>query len=437
VVVVSGALLASAATSAQTLTNPPGTVRGVFGGEGPANPAVTSQQLSTWFDLSGGYDNNEETGAAPGTPATDGYASTFAGALRYWRGRTARSFEASGRVFRNNELDSSASGGELNVIANAEFHRRTGISMTLRAANESARLFGGLGAEFTPLDDVVTPDPVPVADVSPPTGIVTDRWLSFGGSGRVYRNWTPRHRTSGQYNQLRRRPQDGPGLDNAIFQGLLQHDWNTSPNVALLFDYRYDRITQQVLEGVEEPVQSQSAEFGVRYERRLNPVRTFSFSVTGGATLVSAVSTQLANLDATVEPTGMVLTSYSFARNTSINASASRRVSVLSGISLEPFANDIAAVSFTNVLFRRLTAVLSGSVSRGLSVTTSNGSFRATTGTATLQYGFRYGGVFAGYSWYQHRLTDVLTVPGAVPQRFDRQSARAGMTLFLPLFGGF
>ena len=54
--------------------------------------------------------------------------------------------------------------------------------------------------------------------------------------------------------------------------------------------------------------------------------------------------------------------------------------------------------------------------------------FDAVGGTATIRYGFRYGGLFAGYTRYEHRLRDVAPAPGSVMPRFNQSSIRAGVT---------
>ena len=38
---------------------------------------------------------------------------------------------------------------------------------------------------------------------------------------------------------------------------------------------------------------------------------------------------------------------------------------------------------------------------------------------------------------YRHELTDVLNLPGEIPSDINRYSARAGVTIWLPLYGAF
>lgn len=425
--------------AAQTTGSPPGAVRGLFGGGSPPSPGRSTQQVSLWFDLGGGYDQDLGVSGVPDATNLEGYAGTVVGTFRYWRGRTTRNLEASARIFRNTQSaeQTTATGGEVNVGGNL-VGRRAGASMQLRASNDSAVLFGALGPAFPEqpdVDDALTPP-----DVSPPQGIVEDRWLAFGGNGSAYRNWSPRQRTTVQYTQLHRRPRQGQGLDSNYVLGLARQDWTFRPNATFQFGYRFERIQQDVqgsFDVLDAPVQLQTAEAGFRYERPLSPIRTVSFGVTGGATQVFEISTPLANLPGNVEPVGTVTAGYTLTRRWLLSASLGRGVTVLQGISPEPFTNDAASVSVTGVMWGRMTVLVSGTVSRGLAVGPTVGSFEATGGTASVRYGFRYGGVFIGYTRYEHQLQQTLIVPGTIPRRFDQHSVRAGLTIWLPLYGGF
>jgi hypothetical protein len=76
-------------------------------------------------------------------------------------------------------------------------------------------------------------------------------------------------------------------------------------------------------------------------------------------------------------------------------------------------------------------------VSRGLALGQAPGSFDATSTAVTVQHGFRYGGIFVGYSRYDHRLRDLIGSPDTIATQFGRQSVRAGLTIWLPLYGAF
>ena len=423
---------------AQAMTSPPGTVRGLFGGEVSPNPARTSQQVSTWFDIGAGYDNNLDDGDLPPESTVSGYGQTMSGSFRYWRGRTTRSVEAVGRLFSTTSATESAvRGGEVTLSGNLLMGRRAGTSLSVRAANESAQLFGAFGPDFVSVDSPSV-DAVPVSDVSPPRGAVENRWLSLGGTATAFHKWTPRQRTDVRFTALNRRPRAGAeGFDSDAQQLMVVHDWGPWSRGGLTATYRLDRVNQTFFEGVGEPLQTQTLEAGFRYERRFSSIRAVNVSFSGGATQIRTTTPFLGSVDGTFEPTGTFTAGYTLSRQWLVSGTVSRGVTALVGASLQAFANDVATVTLNGLITRRITLAVSGAWSRGVAAGVSEGSFDATSSTATLQYGFRYGGVFAGYSRYTHQLRRLLEVPGSIPPLIDRYSVRAGVTLWLPLYGAF
>jgi hypothetical protein len=289
--------------------------------------------------------------------------------------------EANARLFTNTESagETTATGGELNVMGNLDLGRRAGLFASLRAANDSAVLFGAFGPTFEDEADIdVELDP---PDVTPPQGIVEERWYSVGGMANAYRNWSPRQRTLVQYTQLQRRPAEGDGLDSDLRQGLVRHDWSLRPNTGFLAQYRFEWVQQDigaVADALAEPLRVQTAEGGFRYEHRISPIRTFSVSLTAGVANVLSVATPLANIDGTVEPTGAFTASYTLTQRWLLSANVTRGVTVLQGIAFEPFANNLAAATVTGVMARRVTLVanataLGGRTRIGLRVVRSIG----------------------------------------------------------------
>lgn len=440
-IVGAGLVLSSVMSTAeaQTFANPPGTTRGLFGGDVQPNAARSTRQLTTWFDFGGGYDDNRETAETPVGTELDGYASTVVGGFRYWQGRTTRSLETTGRFFRNSEVASGANsvGGEVNLVGQMAVGRRGGLSLAARAANDSAQLFGAFGGDLAPPDPGID-DGIPVSDVRPPTGIVEERWYTLGATATAFRSWTPRQRTDFQYIQVARRPVEASGLRSDVSQAAVWHNWSYGPDTGLLFTYRFERVGQELAFSTETPpIQAHSVEGGFRYTRRLAPNRTLQFTIIGGGTYVQQVDAALAQIPSNLEPTANAVATYTLTRRWSLSANASRRVTVLAGVAIEPFVNDLASLSLTGLLARRTTIVVNGIVSRGLGLGHALGSFDATSTAVTLQQGFRYGGLFVGYSRYEHRLRDLLGSPGTMATQFDRRSVRAGVTIWLPLYGAF
>lgn len=433
-------LFACLATSAGAQPTPgsAGVVRGVFGGTDRPGPARTTQQFAIWVDLGGGYDQNEDVSSSVDTADLRGAATTMLGGARWWMGRTQRSLEATARVFRNDQRagDTTATGGEVNINGNAQLGRRAGISVGLRGANDSATLFGATGAQAA-LTPAVDPA-LNVPDVNPQQGIVRDRWFSMGGNGSVYRNWTARHRTTVMYSQVRRRPTEQEGLDSDQRLASLRQDWNVRMNTALLAVYRLEQVSQALPEVPNpDPVRTQAIEGGFRWDRRFSPIRAFTFSAQAGATQVLATPLAGSEADGAVEPTGAANISYALSRRWVVAVGATRTVTVLQGASQLPFTSNVASASATGVFGRHVTLSVGGSRSTGGALGSGPGSFEATGATGAIRYAFRYGGLFAGYTAYRHRVLDTPTLPGAIAPRFNQSSLRAGVTLWLPLFGAF
>lgn len=425
------------AAAAQSMTGPPGSVRGLFGAGGPPSPGRTTQQVSTWFDIGGGHDRNEVVGNAAGPTTLEGYATTALGGFRFWRGRTTRSVEATARIFRNDQRAgrTTATGGEVNLTGTMQIGRRGGVNIALRGANDSAVLFGAFGAGATPAAPGIDAE-INVPDVSPQQGIVTDRWYSFGGNAGAFRNWTPRQRTAAVYSQVRRQPTAGDGLDSDQRLASVRHDWMLRMNTGIIGSYRFEQVRQTFPNvAATDPVRTQAAEIGLRYERRFTPNRVLAGTVQVGTTQVLDSAT-LRGADA-FEPTGGISATYTLTRRWSVLAGATKSITVLQGVTQAPFSNELVSLSVNGVLARRVTVTVAGSFSQGSAIGASSGSFEAVGGTATLRYAFRYGGLFAGYTRYEHRVRDVAPAAGAIAPRFDQQSIRAGVTLWLPLYGAF
>lgn len=423
--------------AAQSTTNPPGAVGGLFGVDGPVSQVRTTQQLSTWFDIGGGYDQTTSAGGSVQMADLRGYATTFLVAARYWRGRTTRSIEATSRVFRNQQRTAraTAEGGEAGVIGNLGLGRRGGMNVALRAASDSSVLFGAFGAA-TPVASTVDPG-IDVPDVGPQQGSVDDRWYSLGANASVYRNWTSRQRTTTRYSQVRREPTQGGSAQSDQRLGELFHEWTFRPNFGLLTSYRIERVEQTLgVGGSPAPYRAHAAEGGFRYERRLTPLRTVSATIQAGVTKVLATPSSVTSTG-TIEPTGSVATSYILARRWALLAGASRSVTVLQGLSQLPFTNNVASLSVNGVMLRRVTVSVTGAVSQGVALASGPGSFTAAGTTSTVRYGFRYGGLFAAYTRYEHRVLDVAISSGGVAARIKQSSMRVGVTLWLPLFGSF
>lgn len=434
------ASLPAPAAHAQIPNAAPGSVRGVFGDDGIMNPARTTQQASVWTDLSGGFTRDENRSEVTGTTTTQGPAFTTLGAFRYWRGRSNRSIEANARLFQDTQRsrDLTSRGGEVSAQGQTLRGQRVGLNFSARAANDSASILGrALPSSSLPGADGAVPPALNVPDVSPQQGVLRDRWYTLGATAGAFRNWAPRHRTTLQLFSTVRRPSGGnaPRLSSAQEVVDFRYDWMHSARTGLLVSYRIENLSQSLPgDATDGDARTQALEGGIQWRRDFSPVRRMSASLRAGATHVLA--SPFPGVTDWVEPTGSASVTYSLTNRVTFNATGGRSVLVLPLVSEHAFASNTVTLSTSSVLVNRVTLTLSGSAARGTAIAAAPVAFDTANGSAAVRYTFRYGSVFTGVTRYHHRLNGVTAAGLTVPQ-YDQTSVRAGLTLWLPIFGAF
>ena len=435
--VVAALLVSGVPASAQDPGRPPGSARGLFGAGAQADPGRTTQRLDSTFDLGGGYDSNFFMDAPVDASETQqsGFATTVTGLMRYWRGKTTRSFQAFGRGYVNYQSVSASqfAGGEANLQGTTALGRRSGIVAVIGATYDPAVLSNGFAS---PIDTSV-PTELPTADVLPPVGVAGQRFVAGYGSASFHRMWTPRQRFEAQYSQRRSRPTVGPGLDSDSKLAMMSHSWSFRPTSLLRWTYRYDNNRQDGPDLQFAPVDSHTAEMSAELERRLSPTRSLRFVARGAVTYV-AVEPIIAGRDTgTALPVGGASLRADVSRNWQLLGSVQRSASVLAGITPEPFASNDAELSLNGRVGGRVSLGVGGTLSRGSSIRSESGSFEAVTGFSNLQYRFASCcSVFSSYVYYKHTLEQVAVVSG-FPTVFENHAARVGVTVWLPLYGIF
>lgn len=433
---LSVALLMPAPLLAQQPQQPPGSTGGLFGGYRSLDPNRTSQTLALTVDLSTGYDENvaPDSGGGP-TPALDGRATTANAALRYWLGRTGRSIEANGRGFVNRQAFSAGNmvGGEATLRAAGLFGRRTGADAGFGVSYEPTFLFNGFGGLLAPIEG----EPAP-PEVAPPQGVIEQRWIATQGSASVFRNWTSRQRMDVQFNLLHRRPTEGEGLNSRTYSAVARHAWSLRRSAGLQFSYGFTENQQGDATTSGLPLRTHTLEGGIRLERRVAPERSLVFVATGGSTYAHIERVGGVPAGEYFVPTVSTSARLDVSRTWNVAAEFNRDVTVLEGLTPEPFTGDVAGVRLAGQVGRRLALSIAGAFSRGEALVTRTGSYESLAGTASAQvYIARWCSAFASYSYYEHRTTDVATLQPGFPSRYDRNSVRAGLTVWLPLYGTF
>jgi hypothetical protein len=436
-------LASTTPAAAQLVENasPPGTIGGWFGGRRPLNPNRSSQSLQANIDLSGGYDRDPNAvfaDPALGSPEGSWSAGAAAATARYRAGSIRHNLEAFARgdLTYQGYVRDTLVGGSSSIIGVSRFGRRrlNQLNTHLQAAYQPGFVFGAVSPALP-----VEGQSVPLT-LSPAQGVIEQRWVVVSGTGGYRHYWNNRFQSSMQVGAGRVRPAAGSSGTNAEWQNAsFTQDVSLGSSFALLGTYRADRSTQETPGTPTLPIEYQSVSVGGRLNHRFSSRRRMSLSFAAGAT-------QLRHAEVT-SPGQAVFPSYSAGlefvaqRSWELSLVANRGVSALSGVSAIPMESDNVVLSLNGSLHQRLRYSLSGSYLRAVSVGSSSATVTPTTGsggTAALRYGVTTWMALVGtYSYYEHRLESGLPVPSGLPAVYNRQSLRAGLTLWMPLYGSF
>jgi hypothetical protein len=404
-------------------------IGGPFNEVRPLDPNRISQDLTLTMDVSSGYDFNSEP-LDTQTPQS-GYVTTVLAALRHRWGRAARNVESSGQAYVSHATVgvNQLKGATATVQGATDLGRRNGVTGSVLAAYEPMFLFDAFRVSVGPGETGAMPD------VNPTQGITEQTWMAAHGSASLFRNWTSRQRMDIQYRSSQRHPTSGAGFASRSQLVSVLHDWNVRQNVGFQFSYRYDTHRQNDESGIGQPLRYQTAEIRMRLVRRVSPSRHLTASVGSGATHSwSQASTDDPPFEFVV-PTVSASVRLELSRLWALAANINREVTVLDGITPEPFAADVASLRAEGIFASGLQIAVSGDYSRGESRTTRSGSFESAAGTVELQYSVtRYLGLSTRYAYYAHRLRGVSVLPEGFPTRYRRHLVLLGLTISLPLY---
>lgn len=436
------AVLASSA-EAQVIRRPERSRGGLFGGDSPVDPNRTRSQLSMDFDLLGGWDDDfyrynavvEERDLAR---RSDGYLGVGTAAMRFWRGRASRAFEANARTHVTSySHEPPLTGGDGSLAGHVNLGRRTDLSGEGRISYTPALTLNA----FSPVEGLSTSGIVANADPTRSAAEISSRGLS--GSAGVNHRWTPRHTTGVTVEGHAR---DFSGADDIVAgynngwgrSAAVSHAWALNRTSALTLGYRYSGERFEDRGNDIRPADVHGAEVGYTSRRTLSPTRTLAWGVSGGASHVQAISTVRQTPYDHVTASGGATARIDIARSWGLAGDYRRSISTLDGIVMDLFVTDATSLTVGGNLGSRLSLAVSGAYSNGKTRSDSNATFRNYIGTTQLQYAFSsWGAAVSSYSYYNHRLRDVVDAPEEFPLRLIRHSVRVGVTIQLPLFGNF
>ena len=440
------ALLAQAGSvcdaRAQLIEGPQGAVGGLFGGRRAVNPNRDSQSLEASFDLSGGYDRDPNVlffgPGADSTDLTQWYAGTAGATVRYRAGSLKRSVDAQGQAYMNYQSTAGDSlvGGDGSVNGTARFgaRRLNQLTVQLQSSYQPGWAFGAFGTTQGP-----TPESAAVG-VAPPTGVFEQRWLILSGTAGYRQQWNVRHVTAIGYDNRRLRRIEGGGFDSDLQTASVEQSWLASRSFTVQSAYSYrENVQRNEGSGAVPSVRYQSIDAGVRYDRRLSPVRRYSVRFRGGLTnLFDSPATENA---AAWHPSLNGALEFVPSSRMSLSAEYTRSIVVLAGVSVIPVMNDMGQLTVAGSSGRKFRYSILASASRGDFLSLAPGSSNTTDvvgASGEVRYAVaNWAALFATYGFYHHRIDAPTAVALGFPTRYERQSIRLGMTLWLPLYGAF
>ena len=431
-----GLLLPAAALAEQGAGGSPMGNSGRFGERRGSSPGQPTNELSVRFDLGGGYDDDvigRETMPGDPLPRQGDYAQTAAASLRYFKGRGLRFVEAVGTGFVNDQRSAASPiyGGEATLRGSTGIGRRSGLT-------------ADAGGAYQPMMILTAPQPAPDAErpvlgdanLTTPPGVLEERWLVAQGRVGVFHNWSPRHRLDASLWVAQREPIQGTGFAARTQVGSLQHVWTAGRDLGFTFAYRLDETRQEQSEATV-PLQLQTGSVGIRAQRRFSSVRTLTFTGDVGLTQASFSSALGGGRSSSTEPSGNARAELQVTQRLTLSGEVSRFVTALGGVAVEPFVTYSGTLSVHAVVSERVSIGALHWITDGSAGGEGGGGFRGANSVMNVHVALaRCCSLFGSYSYYQHRLRDIAAAPTGFPLHYDRQSVRAGLTFWMPVYRG-
>jgi hypothetical protein len=310
--------------------------------------------------------------------------------------------------------------------------RRAGLDIQGDVAYQPTYLFNAFGSLAPQLEDGI----VPGADLT--QGFDEDRWLNYGGSGRIHRDWTPRQRTVISYSASQREGIEPRRSVSSLQSSDVRHDWSYRQRATVWAGYQFDRNLEYENVADLEPILTHRARIGMSLQKTFPRRRSISFSFGGGATQSRTRATLTSGPVDFVVPSGQAGVQSQFAGSWSWSVDANRDVTMLEGLSPRPFITDAGNVALHGQLGRNVEFVSSAAYSHGVANDGTTGEFETIVGNARLHFTVsRVFGVTTSYGFYGHQLFDLPELAFRLAPRQRRHSLRVIFNLWLPLFGTF
>jgi opacity protein-like surface antigen len=180
---------------------------------------------------------------------------------------------------------------------------------------------------------------------------------------------------------------------------------------------------------VDTKVENHNIDVGVDYARTLSFSRKTSFSFSTGSSIV-----QTSQLGRTFRVTGNAYLSHEFTRDWQGQLSYLRDVGFFGNFGTPIFSDSVSFRLRGTVGDRMQLSLTTGYLSGQLGLMEGASAFHTFTGTASMIYALtQLVGLDVSYSYFDYNFEQNASLPPGLRPRFDRNSVRAGVTLWLPL----
>jgi hypothetical protein len=434
------ALILSPAAPAygQMIEQPLRETRGLFAAPRPAaDPNRTTQHLTLSGSALAGYDDNVMPEGATGTPAAartqGGYTGYGDLGLRYWRGKPRQSFSLEGfgyvMSYSGVGIDPEP-GGSARIGAVAPLGRSNDLELRQEVRSDPFLSFGAFGSLRPDIDLGGGPD------ANPANGLFAQRSWASDTSASANWQWSPRTTMTTGYNYTHREFLDERGFNNRTHIARAAFSHSFSRATAMNASYQYNHSLSLQDDGFEYPFATHALEGGTRYEKRLSPTRRVEFSAGGGATRIESTGATTGVQFAAWGPSGYANTRADIGRTWAISAAYRRAVTLLDGISPEPFMADSVLLRAGGLTGDRVELLFSAGYSNGAEQAGAGQDRRFETYTFTAQTRIAIARAWAlvvNYHRNEYRLSGYPPPPLGPDPNYDRNVIRVGMTFrFMP-----
>jgi hypothetical protein len=323
-------------------------------------------------------------------------------------------------------------GGE----AHARFGRRIGERHNLDLmGNARSDPFYEL-ATFGPLQGSAPAGVLP--EPGSPEGFSMRRSSFVTSTASVGSRWSRRVSTSATVHYGHRNFDDDLG-DGDARSGTFSYTHSIGRRAAFVSSYMFVSSVFLQSEAVSSPRTTHTVNLGYRYDHPFSRTRALSIGFGAGATQARSSLTSVArNQLLYVTPAGYANMRLAVARSWSIRADYRRDVSVLEGLTPEPFNTDAAMMHVGGLVHPRIELVLSGGYSSGRAGIAPEGRYLSYVGGSQVRFSLnRQWSAVVGHTYYAYELRDVAGLPTGLQTEMNRHTLRVGMALAVPLYGTF